>query len=416
MNQSVPGSGVSEADGAAHPSRPRPMSIDALKYLIANATSGDVSFEGMGEVHGTLLVERDVSLSIRGTTLVGRGGPAITVGSGSKLKLKDGHLTTTARDPHAVANGSVGDWRAGTAIRVDPGGGVSLMDVDLMGDVSGDCPLAGEWHLPSSWAIQDLPARTRTVLSIRGYVPHQVDVASDIHNVESTHPSLGPGPVEFSVDVDARDFEAGALLDGWIRFRGGGAVRRLRLRARLVAAVGRPALPPPLWEARAFSSPPKAPSASGSPDARPSGEGRVAAQQPGGLSGVFSRVAPAPAAGKSAQPSAPPWPQPNVERLSPSPGTQPPVSSPPTAHGGARALSPVFGKPPVKPESVADQAKDASSSAAPSDQPSAVQGSPDERAPDQRPAPDPAPPAGMNRGVISAVFRRPGGGSPPPTS
>lgn len=411
----MPGSGVSEADGAVRPRHPRPMSIDALKSLLLNATSGDISFEGMGEVHGSLLVERNVSLSIRGTTLVGRGGPAIIVGSGAKLELKDGHLTTTERDPHAVANGIVGDWRAGTAIRVNPGGAVSLMDVDLMGDVSGDCPLAGEWHLPSSWAIQDLPARSRTVLSIRGYVPHRVEVASDIHNVESTHPSLGPGPVEFSVDVDARDFEAGALLDGWIRFRGGGAVRRLRLRARLVAAVGRPALPPPLWEARAFSSPPKAPGALGSPDARPSGGGRVLAQQPGGLSGVFSRGALAPEAGKPMQASAPPWPQPRLERLSPSPDTQPPVSSAPAAHGGARPLSPVFGKPPSKPESVADQAIDSSASAAPSDHPSAVQGSPVERSPDGQPAPNPAPPARMNRGAISAVFRRPGGGNPPPT-
>jgi hypothetical protein len=389
---------------------PSPMSIDALKSLLRNTADGNVFFEDMGEVHGTLIVDRSVSLSIRGTTLIGRGAPAIAVSSGASLDLRHGQVTTTERDPRAVANSHDSDWRAGTAIRVDTGGQVSLTDVDLMGDVSGDCSLAGEWHLPSAWMIQSLPARSRTILAIRGCVPYRVEVTSDIHNVASTHPTLGPGPVEFAIDVDARDFEAGALLDGWIRFSGGGTVRRLRLRARLVAAADRPALPPPLWEARAFASPPAVPSVPPNPVAVQPAGGRVPMQKPAGLSGVFGRNSAALHRGGEPQPTDASVPQVGKEIPSRFPSQQPLASAQPAGRGQA-PLSPVFGKSPVRPSGADNGDTGTSTPAGPSDSPPAITGVPEEQAPPTAPNPAPVAPV-MNRGGVSSVFRRPGGPSP----
>jgi hypothetical protein len=400
----------SEAVSDCHQSSLSSMSIDVLKSLLESTATGVVSFEGMGEVHGTLRVERSVSLSIRGTTLIGRGAPALAVSADALLDLRYGQVTTTERDPHAVANGQAGDWRAGAAIQVDSGGGVSLTDVELVGDVSGDCPLAGEWHLPSSWVIQELPARARTILAIRGYVPYRVEVISDIHGVASTHPSVGPGPVDFSVDVDARDFEAGALLDGWIRFCGGGTVRRLRLRARLVAAKGKPALPPPLWEARAFASPPAPSKTVIRADTSRSGGGRIAVQKPAGLSGIFGTGSMR--AGGPKQPPDALRPQPAEESPLPCSGPSPSSAVSPPAHGQPHSLSPVFGKRPANPSGFTGEATPNSSSFGPADQPDVVREATEEQA--REPAPTPASTPVMNRGGISAVFRRPGGPPPPP--
>jgi hypothetical protein len=386
------------------------MSIDVLKSLLRNTANGDVAFEDMGEVHGSLVVDRSVSLSIRGTTLIGRGAPAITVSSGASLDLRQGQVTTTERDSRAVANGRDSDWRAGTAIRVETGGQLSLTNADLMGDITGDCPLAGEWHLPSAWVIHDLPARSRTILAIRGYVPYRVEVTSDIHNVASTHPTIGPGPVEFAIDVDARDFETGALLDGWIRFSGDGTVRRLRLRARLVSVAGRPALPPPLWEARAFASPPAVQSVSPSPIAGQPAAGRVPTQNPAGLSGVFGRNSAAPHLGGEAPPTDASVPQPGKEVPSRSPGQQPSGSGQPATLRQS-SLSPVFGKPPARRSGVDNGATGTSTPVGPPDRPPAIAGVPEEQAPPPTANPAPAAPD-ASRGGISPVFRRQGG-SPP---
>ena len=382
------------------------MSIDALKSLLLKTLNGDVVFEDMGEVHGTLIVERSVSLSIGGTTLIGQGAPAIIVRPGASLDLRQGQVSTSERDPRATANGVHSDWRPGTAIRVESGGRVSLANVDLLGDIAGDCPLAGEWHLPSAWVIHDLPARSRTRLAIRGYVPYRIEVSSDIHNVAVTHPTVGPGPVEFAIDVDARDFEAGTLLDGWIRFRGEGAIRRLRLRARLVAAVGRPTLATPRWESGAFTSPPGVHPVPQTTNVGVNSLGRSRPHPPAGLSPVFGPRGTSPRGEKVGEVGVPPVAPPR-EGDAGQITTAPLSLTSPQPAPGQTTISPIFGKRPASTSGKDIATPATSMTDGPEKEKSANTGAQEQQGPPPKANPSPRSPSASPNGV-SSIFRRPG--------
>lgn len=231
-------------------------SITSLQSLLDDHSALTVTWDDKGEIVGCVQVSRCVSLSLRGTVLVGHGGPAIIVKPTGNLEILGGQVASAERDDGATATGIASGWRTACAIKVETGGQLRLTDVELLGDVSGGTPIAGEWHLPALWALTELPARARSTVTVRGFVPTRAEVVSDIHNVAVTVTSIGPGPVEFAIDIDARDVEPGVILDGWIRFLSDGAIRRLRLRARLAAPRQGIALAQPVWEAGAFKSPP----------------------------------------------------------------------------------------------------------------------------------------------------------------
>jgi len=221
----------------------------SLQDLLDDSSIYEISFENRGQINESVRVSRDVKLQLQGTVLVGLGGPAITVGAGIKLVICGGHVATDVRDSASRASGSLAvpaGWRMSTAIGVEPGGSLKTEGLEILGDVVGSVAGAGEWHLPT-FLYWEMPARSRTKLVIHTSVPSAVHVVSEIHGVAATLPTIGPGRVEFDIDVDARDFGSVAMLDGWLRFEGDGLIRRLRLRARLVSASSGPDTQPLQW-------------------------------------------------------------------------------------------------------------------------------------------------------------------------
>lgn len=222
-----------------------------LQKQLDNSGLSEVRWVDRGETRGTIVVRRRVTLDLTRTTLVGDMAPAIVVSRGGDLLIKGGQVSTSGRDTNAVVGGVAGAWRVGTAIEVEQGGSVRFESVDVVGDVAGASPLAGEWHLPVVLPLPNLPPRTRNTVRVRCILPHEVEVGSDIEGVAPTQNRVGPGPVELGLDIDARDAEPGVLLDGWIRFAAHGLVRRMRLRVRMVQGSPEPTLGP-VWQSELY--------------------------------------------------------------------------------------------------------------------------------------------------------------------
>ena len=232
-----------------------PEASTSLQALLDDPSLAEVVWENQGQSNVSVRIDRTVKLRLSGTVLLGVQSPAIMVTSRGKAVIRGGYVATSLTDKSAIATGSLAnsnDWRNSSAIEIEGGGSVELDGVELLGDVRGACAAGGEWHLPSSLFIE-VPARTRCAVAVKGHVPTVVQIQSEIHNVEPTLQRVGPGPVDFSIDIDAREFESGVILDGWLRFEGEGAIRRIRLRARLISASSVMRIGTLTWTAQAWS-------------------------------------------------------------------------------------------------------------------------------------------------------------------
>ncbi len=303
-----------------------------------------VEWRERGETRGRFSVGRRVAIDATHSAIIGPDAPAFVVEPGGHLTIKGGLVSTTSFDCASKCAGATESWRRGPSVEVRQGGSVSFDGTDIIGDVVGASDLAGEWHLPLVLRLADMPSRSRGVVLVRGFVPYEVEVSSEIYSVGPTVRSIGPGPVQLELDIDARDAEGGVLIDGWIRFSAKGAVRRTRLRVRMSASA-RPIPNGPLWEAEAFSRPPRpliqsppSPPAATPPAVPPASIPAGARANRGGLSPIFEPSRPVgatPSRGGSASlPTAIPA----------GPDTTPPTPIPNTS-GGSRWDQLVAGRP-----------------------------------------------------------------------
>jgi hypothetical protein len=229
-----------------------------LQELLDDPACARVDWRDRGESRGRFFVRRRVTLDAENSAIVGIDGPAIVVEPGGHLAIRGGWISTSTMDLSSKAVGVADGWRRGPCIDVKHGGSICFEGTDVIGDVLGASSLSGEWHLPLVLRLPDLPARSRGVAFVRGFVPCEVEVTSEIHAVGATVRAVGPGPVEIGIDIDARDAENGVLLDGWICFTAQGARRRTRIRARTSSAAQH--LPKAaIWEAVAYAKPPSLP-------------------------------------------------------------------------------------------------------------------------------------------------------------
>ena len=232
------------------------MSADELQKLLDDTSRRDVSWKSRGEVCGCIVVRRKVILDAEGSLIVGRDGPAFQIENCGELLMRGGQISTTSRHP-APTNHRVAQFeRPGAAVVVSNGGSVKLDNVEVVGDIVGNDPRSGEWHLPLVLVLPDIARRSRTIFRIRGVTPYESLVASHMDSVGVTTQRIERGPVEFGIEIDATDVEAGVLLDGWLSFICEGLSRRLRIRTRVaVGPHASPNQPIVVWESPKWSLP-----------------------------------------------------------------------------------------------------------------------------------------------------------------
>ena len=228
-----------------------------LQSYLDDDTRNTIDWKSRGETNGNFIVRRKTVLELSNSVIVGTNSAAFIVEPNAELFIYGGHITTNLRDSKCIIPGSSSPWRPGVTLVVKKGGLVKVENVDLIGDIAGFSDFSGEWHLPTVLSLPNIAPRSRVAFCVKGFIPYETNVESEIYGVGVSSSKLGPGSVSFTIDIDATEAENGVFIDGWIRFSKDGLIHRIRMRTRVVTnAPHDPKNQNIVWESPAFSKPP----------------------------------------------------------------------------------------------------------------------------------------------------------------
>src|ERR1700682_421577 len=98
------------------------------------------------------------------------------------------------------------------ALKVSPGCGITLENVEVRGSVIGLWQEEGDWHIPNSLPIGSVPFSSELDLIVRMWVPVPCEISSKISGVLVQPQKLEPGANEITLHIEriAKD----TLLNG----------------------------------------------------------------------------------------------------------------------------------------------------------------------------------------------------------
>jgi len=193
------------------------------------------------EYPGPIVIRRPIVLDGQGSTIWALGGPVIDCqANGIVLRNIRIEITGTEGQGHEDH----------CALKVQPGCGITLENVEVRGSVIGIPHEEGDWRYPDSLQIGSVPFGTEHDLILRVWVPVPCEISSRISGLEVQPHRLEPGTNEVTLHIEriAKD----TLLSGALHISTPHLKRSLSLNGYVSSARAKKSktkkLPQVIWQ------------------------------------------------------------------------------------------------------------------------------------------------------------------------